>query len=486
MNILEMNILEMNMTHLFSRSIGWFVPALILIAGASAFPAEPSASAGRSAATRPSQPTPVYPIPYHTPTAGEITRILRAVKACVESSSMTRPTTHATADPSDPDFGRRFPLISYPMGVIYSGMLSAADATGDASFADFDAVRFHLFADAVAKVDPSLAAQHRGGDVTHLLSPASLDDCGAIGASLIQARRAGVGPDLTPVIDRIADYISHKQLRLEDGTLARSGPFRNSVWADDAYMSVPFLSQMGALTGDSRYFDDAATQLLDFAHYLYIPSAGLFTHHWNTANPDDQPRYCWGRANGWVTLAMADLLDVLPEDHPRRDRILRLFRANAQALASAQAGDGLWHQMLDRTDTYTETSCSAMFVYALAHGVNRGWLDAGAYGPVAQAGWDGLTTRIDAEGHVTGTCIGTGYGDDYVFYYHRPAADDIHGYGPVLLAGSEMIRLIRNPHIRIAAPGRSNPVIYGEPRPSESRPAGTTRSDLPAANRPGN
>jgi hypothetical protein len=88
-----------------------------------------------------------------------------------------------------------------------------------------------------------------------------------------------------------------------------------------------------------------------------------------------------------------------------------------------------------------------------------------------------LTTRIDAEGHVTGTCIGTGYGDDYIFYYTRPDRDDIHGYGPVLLAGSEMIRLIRNTHFRITAPERSGAATYGEPRP-----VGTTRSDAPPAN----
>jgi rhamnogalacturonyl hydrolase YesR len=447
---------------------------LIVIGAASAFSAPASLDA-RLPSNPSSQPLPVYPIPYHTPKIDEITRILRAVKSRVEGSTMRHATTHSTTNPSDPDFGRRFPLVTYPMGVIYSGMLSAADATGDKSFADYDASIFQVFADDAAKVDLSLAAPHRGSAVNFLLYPRSLDDCGAIGASLIRGRRAGVGPDLKVIIDRMADFISHKQLRLEDGTLARSRPFRNSVWADDAYMSIPFLSQMGALTGDSKYLDDAATQILNFAHYLYIPSTGLFTHHWNTANPDDQPRYYWGRANGWMILSMVDLLDVLPEDHPMRDRILRLFRASAQGIASAQAGDGLWHQMLDRTDTYTETSCSAMFVYALAHGVNRGWLDAGAYGPVAQAGWNGLTTRIDAKGHVTGTCIGTGYADDYVFYYHRPATDDIHGYGPVLLAGSEMIRLLKNTHFRINSPEGSNPVVYSEPRP-----AGTPWAGMPA------
>jgi rhamnogalacturonyl hydrolase YesR len=465
------------MTHAHSRCFLWVGLSLILIGAASTFPAQAAGTTRASASTRTSQPLPVYPIPYHLPKVDEITGILRTVKSRIESASMGRPTTHAVTNPSDPDFGRKFPLISYPMGVIYSGMLSAAGATGDKSFADFDAVRFQSFADALAKVDLSHAARHKGEDITHLLRPETLDDCGAIGAALVRARRADVGPDLKILIDGIADFISHKQLRLEDGTLARNRPFANSVWADDAYMSVPFLSQMGALTGDSQYFDDAASQILRFQHYLFVPQTQLFTHHWNTANPDDQPRYYWGRANGWLILSMADLLDVLPEDHPMRGRILRLFRAQAQALASDQAGDGMWHQMLDRGDTYTETSCSAMFVYALAHGVNQGWLDGGAYGPVAQAGWDGLTTRIDAKGHITGTCIGTGYADDYVYYYHRPAPDDIHGYGPVLLAGSEMIRLIKNPHFKIIAPEKGNPAMYAEPRPPTTTQAAESGED---------
>jgi rhamnogalacturonyl hydrolase YesR len=232
-------------------------------------------------------------------------------------------------------------------------------------------------------------------------------------------------------------------------------------------MGVTFMAQMGALTGDRKYFDDATAQILHFKDYLFVPTAGFFTHHWNTANPDNQPNYFWGRANGWCFLTMAELLDVLPADHPSRGRVLRLFRTQAQALASAQAGDGLWHQMLDRTDSYTETSCSAMFTFAFARGVNRGWLDAGAYGSVAQAGWNGLTTRIDDQGRITGTCIGTSYADDYVYYYHRPTTEDIHGYGPVLLAGSEMISLLKNPHWRSGGTDHGAPAMF------------TDRSSLP-------
>jgi unsaturated rhamnogalacturonyl hydrolase len=393
------------------------------------------------------------------------------VKSQLEASAMTTLTTRPTTHPDGVVPQRRFALNTYAMGVVYAGMLSAADATGDKSFADFDATRFQMIADAIAKVDLS-RLERRRGDVTYLLSPTSLDDCGSIGAALVKARRANVGPDLQVAIDHVAQYISHKQLRLEDGTLARPRPLRNSVWADDTYMSIPFLAQMGALSGDRKYFDDAAGQMLHFADHLFVPSTGLFTHHWNTGNPDDEPRYYWGRANGWCTVSLVELLDVLPEDHPLRGRVLRLFRTHAQALASLQAGDGLWHQMLDRTDSYTETSCSAMFTYALAKGINRGWLDVSAYGPVALEGWNGLSTRVDNEGHITGTCIGTSYADDNVFYYHRPAADDIHGYGPTLLAGSEMIRLLKNPRFRITPSDRSSPMMILDRDSSYPRPGG--------------
>jgi len=105
-----------------------------------------------------------------------------------------------------------------------------------------------------------------------------------------------------------------------------------------------------------------------------------------------------------------------------------------------------------------------MFTYALARGVNRGWLDAAAYGPVAQAGWNGLTTRISNQGHITGTCIGTNYADDYVYYYNRPFVDDVHGYGPVLLAGSEMIHLLENKNFKIVATS-AQPTLYVPKKP---------------------
>jgi rhamnogalacturonyl hydrolase YesR len=424
------------------------------------------------------------PVPYDRPTTQSVTDALERVRARLEAGTPMRIIEHPNARQSPPppppdstgsatrpaadpaptlDRGPegKFSPVSYAMGVVYSGMLQARTATGDPAFGDFVARRYQFLADEMAKVPADTPVrQLRRNALGSLLSPRALDDCGSMGAAFIKARRAGIGPDLYETINRFADYISHKQLRLADGTLARNRPYYNSVWGDDAYMSVPFLAQMGALTGNTAYFDDATRQILQMSQRLFIPQTGLFTHAWNEHNADDHPRYYWGRANGWVMMAMVELLDVLPEDHPNRPAILHLFRTQAQAVASLQSGSGLWHQMLDRPDSYLETSCSAIFTYCLARGVDRGWLDGAAYGPVAQTGWNGLTARISEDGRVTGTCIGTSYADDYVYYYSRPAADDVHGYGPVLLAGSEMIHLLSNDEYKISGGGRGGPFYY--------------------------
>jgi unsaturated rhamnogalacturonyl hydrolase len=396
-------------------------------------------------------------VPYAPPSVVGITRILDRVRRRLESRMIMRVTLPATSQPiSDPPGAeqttiagqRPFTSLDYPSGVAYAGMLSAGEATNDKAYTDFVASRFQFFADNLPKFKESGGVRFRN-PFRNLLLPTSLDSCGALGASLIKAQRAGVGGDLKAVIDRYAEYVSHGQFRLDDGTLARGRPFANSLWADDMYMSVPLLSQMGAMTGQTIYFDDAARQVIQISARLFVPASGLYTHAWNAQAGDDQPHYYWGRANGWCIMAMVELLDVLPENHPQREEILKLLRAHAKGLASVQSGQGLWHQMLDRNDSYLETSCTAMFTYGLARAVNKGWLNAGTFGPVAIAGWNGLTTRIDADGRVTGTCVGTSYASDYVYYYNRPAGDDVHGYGPVLFAGAEMIRLMNNPRFRI-------------------------------------
>ena len=149
-------------------------------------------------------------------------------------------------------------------------------------------------------------------------------------------------------------------------------------------------------------------------------------------------------------MAMVELLDVLPEDHPGRADVLAQLRAHLHGLAACQSGTGLWHQLLDREDSYLETSASAMFVFGMTRAINRGWVSGVTYGPAAQLGWNAVATKVNAQGQVEDTCVGTGLAFDPAYYYHRPRSPLAqHGYGPVLMAGAEMIKLLQSDRFTI-------------------------------------
>lgn len=279
--------------------------------------------------------------------------------------------------------------------------------------------------------------------VRSVLDPRALDDSGSLCASMIRASRAGVAANIRPMIDNFITYISTKEFRLPDGTLARNRPQPNTLWLDDLYMSVPALSQMGKLTGDRKYYDDAARQVLQFSRRMFNRELGLYMHGW-VQGMDVHPEFRWARANGWGILALVDLLDVLPSDHPDRPALIDLLRAHAKGLAARQSGSGFWHQLLDRDDSYLETSATAIYAFAFARAINRGWIDAVAYGPAAVLAWNAVATKVNAQGQVEGTCVGTGMAFDPAFYYYRPTSPfAAHGYGPVLLASAEILQLIK-------------------------------------------
>jgi rhamnogalacturonyl hydrolase YesR len=270
-----------------------------------------------------------------------------------------------------------------------------------------------------------------------------LDDCGAIGAALVKAYGKNPDPRYRETIDVVAHYISTRQMRMADGTLARPRPQPVSLWVDDFYMSIPFLAQMGKLTGERKYYDDAARQVIQMSARLFDASRGLYDHSW-FANTSPDPKFYWGRGAGWALMATAELLSVMPEDHPDRPAVLEIFGRAAQGVVAVQGSTGLWHQLLDRTDSYLETSATAMFTFAIARGVNRGWL-APTYAPAAQAGWRALEPRVRPDGQIEGICVGTTAAYDAVYYYHRPTdLKAMQGYGPVLMAGAEVMTMVRS------------------------------------------
>ncbi|AQR75579.1 family 88 glycosyl hydrolase [Sphingomonas sp. LM7] len=416
---------------------------VVLASAAQAQLAAPSGGMHRDAVTdvadAPTRLKPAYPVPYGRPSEAAVKAVMDRVFDYVE-----RETSTALVDAAGKErqFRSAYRLTSYEWGVTYSGALLSGDVTGDTRYTRYVADRLGTVVDTAARYRKQKVAAERT-PVRQMLAPDRLDDTGAMAAALIKAQRAGVVPQGRGQIDVYLDWIANRQFRLFDGTLARQVPMPSSLWLDDLYMSVPALAQMGALTGERRYFDDGVRQILQFSQRMFVKEQGLYRHGW-VDGMDPHPSFFWGRANGWAIMATVELLDVLPADHPGRPAILELLRAHAAGLARRQSGTGLWHQLLDRPDSYLETSATAMYAFALARAVNRGWLDRRVYSPVAVLAWNAVTTKVNAAGEVEDVCVGTGMGFEPAFYYYRPRhVRAAHGYGPVLLAGAEVIALLR-------------------------------------------
>lgn len=351
---------------------------------------------------------------------------------------------------------QQFRTTSYEWGVTYSACLDAAKASGDKKYAAYVEQNFKAIADAFPGAMKDLKkGKTLDTAIRKVVDPHALDDAGAICAAMIKAEldarknpktRATQVINTAPVIENYSQYIMTKEFRLADGTFARKRPHKNTVWLDDMFMAIPAIAYMGAYTNDSKYFDEAAKQIMLFKDKMWVKEKKLFRHGWVEAmNP--HPAFHWGRANGWAILTMCEVLDVLPENHPQRGAILDLLRQHIEGLVALQGKDGFWHQLLDRNDSYEESSCTAIYTYCIAHAINQGWISALAYGPAVQLAWHAVEASIDAQGRFMNTCVGTGMGFDPAFYMYRPVSTAAaHGYGPAIWAGAEMLRLLDRQH----------------------------------------
>jgi rhamnogalacturonyl hydrolase YesR len=224
---------------------------------------------------------------------------------------------------------------------------------------------------------------------------------------------------------------------LADAQWAKTTPDRITAearyWIDDMYMIPAVQVQAFRATGETKYLDRAALAMAAYFDKLQQPN-GLFFHGTNA------PFY-WGRGNGWVAAGSAELLRSLPASHPQRERILTSYRKMMAALLLHQDANGLWHQLIDKPNSWPETSGSAMFTFAMVTGVKNDWLDAKVYGPAARKGWLALVSHLDADGNLREVCVGTNKGESEKFYDERPrAVGDLHGQSPMLWTASALLR----------------------------------------------
>ncbi len=396
-----------------------------------------------------------YDFPYIIPSRENITEKLVRIANFLEVSTMKEFITSDTGEIIT-DFNKLsekfqqaksdFRPYSYEWGVTYSGMLKAAEITRENIFLDYTYKRMRLLALAWPQASEyNKKVKGYSSPLRRLMNPHNLDACGAMCAAAIRTQMGhGFDNDLHPFIHTALNYISEKQYRLSDGTLARNHPYDNTLWLDDLYMSIPALAEGYRLTNNPKYLDDATKQILQFAQRMFVEEIGLFMHGW-VEDMEYHPRFYWGRANGWATLAMCDLLDVMPTNHHKYNEILRLFKKHCEGILKFQSGKGLWHQLLDCRDTYFESSATAMFVYGFAKGINKGWLDSKSFGAASITGWNALSEQINNMGQIENVCVGTSVAFEPAYYYNRHVHPyTAHGYGPVLMAGSEIIRFVED------------------------------------------
>ncbi|MCC8169150.1 MAG: glycoside hydrolase family 88 protein [Oscillospiraceae bacterium] len=340
-------------------------------------------------------------------------------------------------------------MWNYPLGVTMYGLLHTALLIDSADIKDYIRSHVQLCCDTLeyALWDKE---QYGGATSIHnlLTSIDSLDDCGSFASMMLEVHKYLGLTGVKEVADYVGDYIYNHQARLEDGTFFRKEMmhhFHNqTMWADDLYMSVPFLTRYYQFTGDKKYIDDAANQFFGFKKRLFMPEESIMSHVYDFKY-DTKTGVPWGRGNGWVVFSMTELLEVLPEDHEKRNDLIEFLNTLCEGYLNLQDEDGMWHQVLNDWDSYPETSCTSMFIYAFSRGIRFGWLrDPAKYVKSIYKAWEAISkTSVDAGGNVYGVCRGSEFSfiPDYYKYELGWNLNDTHGTGIVMLAGIEVIRL---------------------------------------------
>ncbi len=266
---------------------------------------------------------------------------------------------------------------------------------------------------------------------------------------------------------RIAAQQLREQLarhpRTHEGGFWHKKRYPWQMWLDGLYMGEPFYAEYSLLFGEPQNFDDIANQFIWMESHARDPQTGLLYHAWDESREQawankatGQSPHFWGRAMGWYAMALVDVLDYLPADHPKRGELVSILQRLATAVIKVQdPKSGVWYQVLDKAGepgNYREASASCMFTYALLKGIRLGYLDTPCLdaGKKAYAGIlkEFMVQETDGSWHLDKVCSVAGLGGNpyrdgsYQYYISEPVRrDDLKGAGPFILASLEMERM---------------------------------------------
>ncbi|MDR2563766.1 MAG: glycoside hydrolase family 88 protein [Prevotellaceae bacterium] len=321
------------------------------------------------------------------------------------------------AEKKQPDKGK---WIGYPETCTWLGALRFAEATGDKKLVELLKKRFEIL---FTTKDSSKA----------IMNHVDWNMFGSLPLTIYQITKEKRYLDFgLPYAD--TQWTLPENAKPEERAWHERGyTWQTRLWIDDMYMITIVQTLAYKVTGQAKYLDRTAKEMVMYLDELQRPN-GLFYH------APDVP-FFWGRGNGWMAAGMSELLSNLPENHPDRPRIMDGYLRMMKSLKTYQRPSGMWNQLIDEPDCWAETSASAMFAYAFIVGLKHGWLDAGEYSAATRKAWTVLTHYIDAKGDISEVCVGTNKKNDKQYYYDRPRrTGDYHGQAPCLWCAAELIK----------------------------------------------
>ena len=340
---------------------------------------------------------------------------------------------------------RQTPKWEYTQGLVLKAILHVWQATGDEKYFHYVKAYYDQFVDSAGNI------------MLYELEEYNID-------------RINPGKPLFTLYQKTGDekfkkaiFLLRKQMQTHPRTSERGFWHKNiyphQMWLDGLYMAAPFLAEFAKTFNELALFDDVANQFILMEQHARDEKSGLLYHGWDEsrqqrwANSEtgQSPNF-WGRAMGWYSMALVDVLDFLPGDHPKRSEIIAILQRLATAIANFQdAETGLWYQVVDKAGkegNYLESSASSMFVYALTKAANKGYIDS-KFLAVAKKGYEGILKNfieVDQDGsiqiHQACSVAGLGgepYRDGSFEYYisEKIRSNDPKAVGPFILASLE-------------------------------------------------
>ncbi|MCZ4243326.1 glycoside hydrolase family 88/105 protein [Pedobacter punctiformis] len=339
------------------------------------------------------------------------------------------------------------PKWTYDMGVVLEGAASVWRNTGDGDYFKYIQASMDAYVDKAGNIKNYKQEDYNIDNVKN-------------GRSLLLLYKVTGQQKYLTAATQLYNQLE-KQPRTKQGGFWHKKVYPNQMWLDGLYMGEPFYAEYAALMKKDSAYTDISNQFIYMEQNALDKKTGLLYHGWDESKAEKWANKItgtsanfWARAMGWYMMALVDVLDNFPENHPKRPELLAILKRTANAIVKYQdAKTGVWYDVMnmpERKGNYLESSASSMFVYGLAKAVRKGYLPP-SYSVAATKGYKGLqkefvspagNERINLNGTVAVSGLGgkNPYRDGSFEYYisEKVITNDPKGVGAFILAAAEM------------------------------------------------